>query len=263
MKAIKTIIIGVVLLYAIACMFLYFVQEKLIFFPTVLPKDYQYNFTFPFEEINLKTADSTTLNSLLFKSENSKGVVLFFHGNGGDLHNWGQKAHVYLNNNYDVLFIDYRGYGKSDDKITSESQLINDGQIAYDFLKKYYPEINITISGTSIGTGIASIIAAQNNPKQLLLNAPYFSLKSLIKEKVPTVPSFVIKYYLESYLYLPEVTCPITIFHGTEDEVIPVHHSKKLKETIPTIDLHLLEGLHHNDLTDSNAFYKIMKEVLN
>ena len=91
MKTITIIFIGVALLYTIACVFLYFVQEKLLFSPTVLPNDYEYKFDYPFDEINLKTTKHINLNYLLFKTQNSKGIVLFFHGNGGAIDSWGHK----------------------------------------------------------------------------------------------------------------------------------------------------------------------------
>ena len=100
--------------------------------------------------------------------------MFFLHGNGGAIHDWGQGAELYTANDYDVFYLDYRGYGKSDGKIMSENQLIADAQIAYNYLKERYLEKGIIVSGTSMGTGIAVQIAAQNKPQKLFFKLALF-----------------------------------------------------------------------------------------
>jgi pimeloyl-ACP methyl ester carboxylesterase len=245
MKILKIIIPILLGVYLLICTILYFVQEKLLFQNSTLPKSHVFNFNIPLEEINIKTADNIILNSLLFKADSSKGVVLFLHGNGGTIDMWGRGANLYTQNNYDILYLDYRGYGKSGGTISSEKQFVNDAQVAYDYLKGRYPEENIIVSGTSMGTGLATQIAAKNNPKQLILNAPYSSMKTVIQEKVKIVPGFIVKYPLNTKKHIKEVNCPITIFHGTKDVVIPHHHSLKLKESNAKAVLHTLDGYGH------------------
>jgi len=106
------------------------------FFPGAhLPKSYQFQFPQKFEEVNLKTSDSAHLNALLFKAENSKGVILYLHRNSGALKRWGGVSSMYTNLGYDVFILDYRGYGKSSGQIESEGQLFSDVQTAYNYLK--------------------------------------------------------------------------------------------------------------------------------
>ncbi|MEO1437812.1 MAG: alpha/beta fold hydrolase, partial [Bacteroidota bacterium] len=158
-------------LYFLVCLTLYFVQERLLFFPFKLPQDYSFRFNTAFEDLTLTAKDGVNLNALHFKTPNPKGAVLFLHGNGGSIDGWGTLYPMYTQNGYDVLFFDYRGYGKSEGKISSQQQLIDDAQLAYDYLKAHFPENRLIISGTSIGTGIATILAGQNQPKQLILNS--------------------------------------------------------------------------------------------
>jgi len=250
------------LLYVIVLLFFYFAQEKLLFLPTKLSKDYVFRFDNPFEEKNFEVGKNISLNALLFKAKDPKGVVLFLHGNGGAIHGWGQGADIYLENNYDVLYVDYRGYGKSDGKIEGEAQLISDSQIIYDHLKKEYGEEKIIVSGTSIGTGIASQLASKNNPKKLVLISPYYSLESLIKEKVKIVPSFIIKYKLATHQFLTTDKYPILIFHGSNDELIPSHHAQQLKSKNPSIQLHILNGFGHNNVDVSPTYIRELTEYL-
>ena len=96
------------------------------------------------EELFLKTDDTAVINALHFKAEKSKGVILYFHGNAGDLSRWGIVTEYFVEKNYDVLVIDYRTYGKSKGKL-SEEAFYNDGQYCYDYLKQQYTESEITL----------------------------------------------------------------------------------------------------------------------
>jgi pimeloyl-ACP methyl ester carboxylesterase len=241
---------------------LYAFQEKLLFFPTKLSADYTFTFRHPFEEKNYQINGDVKLNTVLFKADSTKGIVLFLHGNGGAIHGWGDGAGVYLAIGYDVLYLDYRGYGKSTGRITSEAQLISDAQLVYDDLKKKYSESKLIISGTSIGTGIAVQLAAKNNPQQLVLVSPYASLKQLIGEKVPVVPRFIVRYKLASKEYLKDISCPISVLHGDEDLVIPHKHALQLKALDDRIDLTIIEGFGHNDLTISPNYKNKITTIL-
>lgn len=249
--------------YFLICLLLYNIQEKLLFHPTKLPKEFVFQFNDNFEEVDLKTVDGVLLNALHFKSKEKLGAVLFLHGNGGALNGWGQTSKLFTQNGYDVFYLDYRGYGKSGGEISSEQELIDDAQLAYDYLKTHFKEEKIIISGTSIGTGIATIIAFQNSPKTLILNSPYFSLSSLIKEKIRIVPKFLIKYKLETEHYINDLNCPVFVFHGDKDNLIPYHHSEKLKAKNNKINLTILDGIGHNNIFQSKKYLLKMKDILN
>jgi len=150
---------------------LYFIQEKMIFLPTKLPQDYRYSFRHDFEEINLKTDDGFVLNSIHFKQLKPKGLILYFHGNAGDLSRWGNITSFFADKNYDVLVMDYRTYGKSTGKL-SEDALHNDAQLFYEYALERYDESDIILYGRSLGTGIATKLAANNNPDRLILETP-------------------------------------------------------------------------------------------
>lgn len=259
------ILIILLLLYGVICLLMFSFQERMLFFPTKLRKDFSFNQVLfeDFEEINHQVAAGIEINTLLFSSPSPKGVVLFFHGNAGALNSWGTGADLYLRNNYDVCYVDYRGYGKSEGEILNERQLISDAQVVYDYLKNRYPEEQIIISGTSVGSGIATQIAATNNPKYLILTSPYFSLAGLIREKYPFIPGFLIKYKLKSEKYLDQISCPIFVFHGEDDTLIPVHHAQRLAQKDEKIDLHIAKGYGHNDLLGSSIYLNEMKRILN
>ena len=251
------------LLYIVLCGILYFFQEKVIFLPLKLAKNFQFQFAQNFEERSFKTSDNTVLHGLLFKAENSKGLIFYLHGNAGNLSSWGFVAKTYTDLNYDVFILDYRGYGKSEGKITSQHQLFDDVQTVYKEIKNEYQEDQIIVLGYSIGTGMASNLASKNNPKLLILQAPYYSLTDLMQRTIPIVPRFILKYKLENHKYLQDCKMPVILFHGKEDQVIYPESSLKLKEACKSVEkVILLDLLGHNGMTDDPNYLLEIKKIL-
>jgi len=247
----------------IVCVAFYYFQEKLIFFPETLDKNHQFDFGQKFEERNFETADGKLLHGLLFRADSTKGLIFYLHGNAGSINGWGQVAATYTELNYDIFILDYRGYGKSEGKITSQKQLFDDNQMVYDHLKKEYNEQDIILLGYSIGTGMASYLASENNPKRLILQAPFYSLTDLAGQLFPFFPSFIIRYKFSNHQYLENCTVPITIFHGNQDEIIPYESSLRLKEEFKSkVKLILLDGVGHNGMTESEEYKIELKNIL-
>lgn len=260
LKTILIIAIG----YLLICLLLYLFQEKLIFFPQKLAKDYRFQFNQPFEELNIATSDKTQLHGLLFKTDSSKGVVFYLHGNGGALDSWGEVAQTYTSLHYDVFLLDYRGYGKSEGAISGQKQLFEDVQTVYDTLKSRYNENRIVVLGYSIGTGAATWVASNNNPALLILQAPYYSLTDMMRHSYPIIPTFILKYKFETNNYLKNCKSPVVIFHGNQDEVIYYGSSLKLQSLFKQHDtLITLEGQSHNGITDNPVYKTELQRILN
>ena len=237
-------------------------QEKLLFHPDKLQLDHKYSFDIPFDEINYQTEKGVTINALYFKAPASKGVVFYLHGNAGALDSWGSVAGTFTNLGYDLLIIDYRGFGKSTGKM-SEKGLFSDAQAVYTKLREKYPEDKIVVYGRSIGTGIASYVAAHNSPGKLILETPYYNLRDLVKNLYPVAPGFLLRYSFKTNEYLPKVKCPVYVFHGTEDEVIYYDSSIKLQKLLkPGDTLFTIQGGRHNNLSAFESYHKGLKQAL-
>jgi len=250
-------------LYIIICLLLYFFQEKLIFFPQKLEKNYRFSFTQPFEEINIKTTDNKQLNGVLFKADSSKGVIFYLHGNAGSINTWGNVAKTYTDLHYNVFILDYRGYGKSEGSINGQGQFYQDIQNAYDNLKTMYSEDKIVVLGYSIGTGPAAKLASANNPRLLILQAPYYSLTDMMWHAYPTIPTFILKYKFETGNYIKKCKMPVVIFHGDRDEVIYFGSSLKLQKNFNQKDtLITLTGQGHNGMTENTEYKKEIQKLL-
>ena len=106
------------------------------------------------------------------------------------------------------------------------------------------------------------MLAAENNPKKLILKAPYHSLTEVIDGRMPFMPDFLLKYKFETYKYLAEVDAPIYIFHGTADRIIPYSNSVKLKEEFDEkIDFTILQGEGHQ-LRYNEVYLNKLAEIL-
>ena len=243
---------------------LYFLQEKILFLPTVLEQDYQFEFEHPFEEVFLKPSENVSINAIHFKGKAPKGVILYFHGNAGDLSRWGTIAEFFVKKNYDVFIMDYRTYGKSTGKL-SEQAFYDDAQFCYYHLLKQYNENEITIYGRSLGTGIAANLASKNKPKQLVLETPYYSILDVAKHRFPIFPvEKLLKYKFPTNEFIIDVECPITIFHGTDDGIVPYSSAEKLYDVAPKdrSQFITIDGGGHNDLVEFEEYRSNIEEVL-
>jgi uncharacterized protein len=262
-------IIGILtVFYLLICSFFFLYQEKLIFYPTKLPATYRFTFRQPFQEHYIAAADGTKLHGLLFKADAAEGLVFFLHGNAGAVNTWGELAGIYTRLHYDFFVMDYRGFGKSEGALRGEEQFFADVQTAYNYIKTPYAEQNIVVIGFSIGTASAAMLAATNQPGQLILQAPYYSLSDLMQNISPVVyamlPPFVFKYPFNTYKFIPQIKAPIAIFHGDKDYVIYYGSSGKLQQHLkPTDRVIILPGQGHNGIHENQEYLRVLRQLLN
>lgn len=264
MKALRKAVVIVAAFYIFVAGTMFLLQEKLIFLPTQLPQDYVFNFERPFEELFIKTEDGASLNALHFKTEDPKGILLYYHGNAGDLSRWGVITSHFTRFGYDVLVMDYRTYGKSTGTL-SEEALYTDAALFYNKAKEWFPEDKIIVYGRSLGSTFATHVASQNSPKQLILESPFYSLEAFAKKRYWFLPvRSMLKYSFPTSEKIIKVSCPITIFHGTDDPVVPLENGERLQKTLPEGQCTLVPvpGGSHNDLVDFSEYQKGIRELL-
>ena len=252
-----------VTIYLLLMGFISFKQERLMFFPEKLPVNYGFSFKQEFEEIFIPATDGVLLHGVLFSAPSSKGLVLYLHGNAGSVDMWGWIAETYTGLKYDVFVLDYRGYGKSEGEISSESQFYSDAQSVYDILKTRYNEADIIIAGYSIGSAAAAKLAAENKPKLLILQAPFYSLSDLAQSLYPIIPTFLLKYKFETFRFVQQTKAPIVLFHGELDEIIYPGSSEKLKPHLkPSDRVIILKGQGHNGMNNNPAYQRELARLL-
>ena len=253
-------------LYTAACTWLYFKQATLLFYPQKLPAAYPFAFPGRYIEWPVIAPDGTRLSGLVFKADSTKGLVFFLHGNAGSVADWGQLAATYTRLGYDVFMLDYRGYGKSSGTITGQAQLLSDVEAAYQHLLARYAEYTVVVAGYSLGTGPATWLAARHQPKMLLLHAPYYSMADMAAHTIPVwpvLPGFLLRYPLETNVFIKQVTVPVVLVHGDHDNLIPFNSSVRLKALIKSpSQLITIRGVGHNGLISTPHYQRFLRNIL-
>lgn len=265
MQRLKRIGLILLFIFMVASSLLYVLQEKFIFLPSTLPNEYEYSFSEPFEEFYLNAPDGARLNALHFKKPNSKGVILYFHGNAGDLSRWGEITTYFVRKDFDVIIMDYRTYGKSTGKI-NEQNLFSDAQLFYDHTREYYAQKDIIIYGRSLGAAIATHVASKNDCRKLILETPFYNLLDVAKERFAFLPvNQLLKYKFATNRHIQQVESPIVVFHGTDDAVVPYESGKKLFDEIKAKNkrFYTAENGGHNDLVEFKEFQDGIEYELN
>ncbi len=255
------------LLWALLVALLWWRQEWLIFRPHTLPADWVFDKGADVHERWIEVphgdgGDGGRLNALHLKLPAPDGVVFFLHGNGGSLEGWFVNLDVYRRANLDLFMIDYRGYGKSPCCIRSQAQLQADVRAAWQAIAADYAGKTRVFYGRSLGTGLAAALAAEVQPELTILASPYLSMAALADEHYPWVPRAVLRYPLNTAEVLPRVRTPVLMLHGTEDRLIDVSHSRRLKALAPAARLLEIEGAAHNDVSRFEAYREAVAAAL-
>ena len=249
--------------YVLLIIIVYLIQDKFIFKPEKLHQGFIYKYDAPFRELFFDVEEGVRINGLHFHRENTQGLILYFHGNTRSIKGWAKYARDFYRFNYDVVLVDYRGFGKSTGK-RSEVRMLNDMQFVYDELMKTYPEDHLIVYGRSMGSGFATKIAADNSPRFLILDAPYYSFSKVVERFLPFLPvNLVLRYKLRTDKWIRNVKCPTYILHGTKDWLIPIRHSENLQKTNPhKITLIRIHGGGHNNLPSFDEYHNFIRDIL-
>lgn len=257
-------IIILIALYIFILLGFYFFQENIIFQPKKISEDYGYEFDKDFEELNLEISNDAFLNAVHFKVHKPKGIILYFHGNKGNLKRWGNIVKPLTDYNYDVFIMDYRGYGKSKG-LRTEKKMYSDAQACYDYVSKLYKEPNIVVYGRSLGGTFATFVASQNNPKQLILEATFYSMTEVIHNKLPILPyDELLKFKFETDKFIADVKAPTIIFHGNEDQLVSIDLGKKLyeKSNKENTEFTEIDGATHHNIGEFEEYRNSLQKIL-
>ena len=253
------LVIGIITIASV-----YFFQEKIIFLSDTLPQEYSFTFENPHKEVFIETQGNGNIHALHFTVEKPRGIILYFHGNAGNLSKWGAIASQFTKANYEVLMVDYRGYGKSTGK-RSEKNMYADALAYYNKAKEWYPEAKITVFGRSLGTTFATYVASKNNPRKLILESPFYSLERLAKEKYRYLPvKSLLQYKFDTATYIQQVECRIIMIHGTDDGVVPIASAELLLQVIPERQRQMvrIKNGKHNDLGNFQEYWLAIRKEL-
>jgi pimeloyl-ACP methyl ester carboxylesterase len=250
-------------IYVVLMIIAYFIQDKFIFKPEKLSQDFEYVYDIPFRELFFDIEPGVRINGLQFSRPDPHGLVLYFHGNSRSIKGWAKYARDFYRYNYDVVLVDYRGFGKSTGK-RSEQAMLSDMQVVYEKLQEQYAQKDIIVYGRSLGSGFAAKLASANTPRYLILDAPYYNFSRAVQKFLPIFPlRIMLRYKLRTDIWIKKVKCHTYIIHGTRDWLIPIKHSIALQKVNPRgITLIRIEGGGHNNLPSFPEYHNFIRDIL-
>jgi uncharacterized protein len=244
--------------------------ESMIFFPEKTLYEKPEDYGFQYEEVTVATEDKVEIFGWYLKTKelDKQGVLLFFHGNAGNISSRLHKAKGWIERGFDVFLIDYRGYGRSQGEIRHSDDVVKDANAALDYLtekkKKSLPDI--VLYGESLGTYPAVKLGTENPVAAVILEAPFTSMFDVAKTHYP----FVMKPLMQNYIFsnldeIGKLKAPLFVLHGNNDEICPYAMAGELFEKAPEPKgfLSIPNGMH-NDLpiTAGDDFWQKPYEFL-
>jgi len=253
---------GCVIVYCMVLAILTFMQRDMLYYrttarpmlndPTLLPAR---------QIVCLATPDGLALQSWYFPPRNDAApVVLFLHGNAGDIGNHLPFAKFLIAAGYGVLALEYRGYGGNPGAPT-EPGLYDDARAAFAFLKQQgIPDGRVVLFGESLGTGVAIEMANEHAVRALILRSPYTSIADVAALQLPYFPvRWLVRDRFDSLAKIGGIHAPLFVFHGTADTLIPLAFGQRLYDAAPQPKVFLaVSGAGHNDVQTPEAEHAVL-----
>ena len=247
----KFLLLGLCL-YAGLTALIYFRQSSLIYYPNMPGRNLTatpQQIGLAFEDVELVTEDDVRLHGWFVPSEGTRGTLLFFHGNAGNISHRLDSIAIFNRMNLDVLIIDYRGYGRSQGRVT-EKGTYRDAEAAWLHLTETrgIDAGNIIVFGRSLGASIAAWLASRHTPAALILESAFSSVPSMAQRLYPFLPvRWLSKFSYDTRLYAGSIACPLLVVHSKTDEIIPYAEGRAVFDAAPA-DKRFLDILGgHND----------------
>ena len=246
------------IIYFLLLGYMYLFQHNLIYAPHKYLHADPEQAGLDFEEVYLETADGVTIHGWFVPAAEERGVVLFCHGNAGNISHRLPTLKYLHSLNMSTFIFDYRGFGNSQGKPTEEGTY-NDVMAAWYYLTgdRGVPAGNIFIMGRSLGGAVAAELAASSEPAGIILESTFTSIPELGREMFPFLPvNLLARYRYATREKISSFSSPVMIIHSREDELIPFRHGRTLYELAPR-PRHFLEisGDHNSGYQQSRDIY--------
>ena len=211
---------------AIAALFaglLYAMQPAMVFLPASRLDATPAHWGLDYEDVSIETEDGVRLHAWFIPSPEAGRVLLFFHGNAGNISHRRESIENFHALGLSVLILDYRGYGLSTGR-PGEPGIYRDAAAAWSYLvdQRGIRPGNIIVFGRSLGGVIAAHLAAEVQPGALILESTLSSARAFIQATYGPlgllIPS---RYALDAAGAVSRVRCPVLVLHSREDDIVP------------------------------------------
>ena len=248
-------------LYGLLVIGVYIFQARLLYFPDQPGRHHVHvptDIGLQYESVRITTADGITLDGWFVPADKARGVILFFHGNAGNISDRLDSLRVFNELGLNTLIIDYRGYGSSTGT-PSETGTYLDAEAAWRYLveeHRFSPQ-DIIIFGRSLGGAVAVHLASQQEPAALIAESTFTSVPDLAAELYPWLPArWLSRFQYNSLGKIKSVTCPVLVVHSSQDEIIPASHGSRIFAAAPVPKEFLkISGSHDSGFLTSGRVY--------
>ena len=205
-------------------------QSRFIYFPERAIYANPDEIGLSYEAVSFEASDEVGLVGWFVPAEQSRGVVLFCHGNAGNISHRLESIQAFNRLGLDTFIFDYRGYGRSEGR-TTERGTYRDAEAAWRYLVegRQVDPSQMVIFGRSLGGTIAAWLVQERPPKALILESTFTSVPDMAAQLYPYLPVRLMSRFNYSAIdYVRRVDCPVLIVHSRDDEMIPFSHGQKL-----------------------------------
>jgi uncharacterized protein len=233
MRPLATALLFGVLLYAVLVTFMWLRQESMLFLPHIPSREHMATpdeAGLRYEALRIPTADGEELDAWFIPAREERAVLLFFHGNAGNISHRLDSLRMFHGLGLSVLIVDYRGYGQSTGR-PSEQGTYEDARTAWRHLveERGVPAERIVLFGRSLGGAVATWLATQHRPAGLIVESTFRSVPDLAAELYWFLPvRQLARLEFPAEELMREVEAPVLVVHSREDEIIPFHHGEAL-----------------------------------
>ncbi len=218
--------------YAVLALVVYLMQARMLYLPDVpgrsldrTPADIDVDY----DDVTIETSDGVLLHGWFVPGESDR-VLLFFHGNAGNISHRLESVRQFLELGLSVLIIDYRGYGQSGGR-TTERGIYRDAEAAWRYLTETSgkSQRRIIVFGRSMGASAAAYLAARNRPLALVVESSFTSVPDIAAEYYPWLPvRWLSRLRHATEDLVRQAACPVLVVHSRDDEIVPFRHGEAI-----------------------------------
>ncbi len=242
-------VVAAMAIYAAFAGLMYVTQSRQVYFPTRAHVTTPALHGMAYEDVEFVTEDGMRLHGWFVPAPTARGVLLFFHGNAGNVSHRIDSIRIFRELGLSVFIIDYRGYGRSEGS-PDEAGTYRDAAAAWRWLRQErgVPAEDIVVFGRSLGAAVAAWLAARERPRAVILESPFTSAPDLGAELMPWLPvRQLIRFEYDTRSAVRSFDAPLLVIHSRRDEIVPFHHGRAVFDAArePKSFLEIRGG--HND----------------
>jgi len=258
MKILQSVLFVLITTWLLLCLLLYLFQPRFVYMPMSELISTPSDAGLAYEEVWLTTGDNMRIHGWYVPHPEPRAVMLFLHGNGGNISHRLDKLSLFHELGLSVFIIDYRGYGMSTGK-PSEQGTYADAEAAFQYLIKTrnLADKSVIIYGESLGAGVAAWLAGRHAPGALILESSFTSIADIGRHYYPYLPvNLLTRIHYPILDRLKDIYCPLLVIHSPADEIIPFAHGQALYQAANEPKFFLeISGDHNSGFYTSGKLY--------